>query len=965
LAGEFDFFQHSGRSTVASDGDMGGDPEDDDFDFFVDGAHSVNNSTRAAKKPKLSVPVVAALRQGNGQGGGKKGVKETDAQRLNSMMAEFEGDMSLKMTCDTCVTQGRVMQTSCNDKKCRSRMYQEGFENDYDGMELACRLARRQFSTLQRLPHIRQIIGVAGRHDPKQRILQVHGVDVCLSFWAWWYGFSKYLVGKVLGEIKKPDGAVKGDMRQTPMPRDHTIKAAVCVWMKTSVNELTQDNPEVDPTQHTEGGGSAVGGVLSAIETGPKPRKFLGGIKVRGVLYDIYCIAQETDVTGTLLYCAKGYFKELFESQYGRKTGPATGNFWATDSIRSLMGGYCLKCSSAALQLQSSDELTRIEGKKEHLAHITWIKKIAEVLEEDKRQASLFLVLLEGDDAATSSGTALPILRKMAQKFVKNRVGFKIMQLVLFWRSHPTYCLRAVGAPWVQGTANFQVHCMLYCSLPNMAQYYHDIGKPVPQTYIRWSDGGGDTWNLTLIAIGYWLVSMNVFNDVYIKRPEKDHSHNVWDRCVADQQSSLRLNPGKGAITPELLMDNLKQMPHSDAMFVDQTLDFTSWLNKHVFKGFKYYTEVEMFWFHREADFSITVRCAASAASPRSQYVEVARGTDDECFFQSNPEGSPDLSPFWNKSPKAATAAQKDFDSSTKAVAKQTSELPDSFLTVHGHAASEPARQSIRGSWDRHRAAAPTAGGGGSIDNAESVLTFPPPCFEAIKQTRVALATTPITPATGDGACTASVNRVTSNVPAVLSVQEAVSLQRHFKVPQPSVKEGEFYIVMQAEKPVLWLAQVVDVVVASELVSAQARLLPPSKGGKRYWAHASHTCALKKEGFWADVMRPNSCSGARCVAGGTVNVRFFYPEADEETSALEWAKSLLEGRDEAVPTWLKGHWVKRTGDHAVNEVLGNIGPRVSVIKSHAGKKIRLNAKSVVRMKATALQLIESNHPCQK
>jgi hypothetical protein len=61
--------------------------------------------------------------------------------------------------------------------------------------------------------------------------------------------------------------------------------------------------------------------VLSAIETGPKPRKFLGGIKVRGVLYDIYCIAQETDVTGALLYCAKGYFKELFESQYGRKTG--------------------------------------------------------------------------------------------------------------------------------------------------------------------------------------------------------------------------------------------------------------------------------------------------------------------------------------------------------------------------------------------------------------------------------------------------------------------------------------------------------------------------------------------------------------------------------------------------------------------------------------------------------------------
>jgi hypothetical protein len=29
--------------------------------------------------------------------------------------------------------------------------------------------------------------------------------------------------------------------------------------------------------------------------------------------------------------------------------------------------------------------------------------------------------------------------------------------------------------------------------------------------------------------------------------------------------------------------------------YVDQTLDFTSYLNPHVFKGFKYYTEVEVF----------------------------------------------------------------------------------------------------------------------------------------------------------------------------------------------------------------------------------------------------------------------------------------------------------------------------------------------------------------------------------
>jgi hypothetical protein len=96
-------------------------------------------------------------------------------------------------------------------------------------MENACRLARREHRTLQRLPFVQQVLGVRKRHDPKQREMQMHGVDVCLSFWAWWYGFSKHVVGKVLNEIKSPDEVVKWDLRQTPAPRDHTIKASVSV----------------------------------------------------------------------------------------------------------------------------------------------------------------------------------------------------------------------------------------------------------------------------------------------------------------------------------------------------------------------------------------------------------------------------------------------------------------------------------------------------------------------------------------------------------------------------------------------------------------------------------------------------------------------------------------------------------------------------------------------------------------
>jgi hypothetical protein len=547
---EFDFFKHSGRHVGASGGEWD-QLGDEGFDIFLDGAHTHqdDNTLGARKKAKVAV---AQICKGGGvrQGGGKKGVKTSDAQRLNELAGEFDADVLMK--CNQSAKQTRVIKTACNrERKCRLLMLQEGFDNDISAMVDACRIARRRYQGLDRKPHIREVLGVGHREDHRRRVMQVHGVDICLSFWVWWNGFSKGIVSDVLGEIKHSEKLAKGDLRLVPPQQDWTIKASVCRWMKIYVNDLTQDSPE-----YLEGEGGAA--------EGRTPRKFLGGIKVRGVLWHMYENDRQKDTTGQLLFCSKGYFKTVFKSQYGRVTGPATGNFWATDAIRSLMGGYCFKCSAAALNISSTDALTRVKGKAEHLAHITWIKKVHEDLEKDKARASQFLMLLEGDDAATSTGTALPIMRKVAQKFVKKRVGFKIMQLVLFYRDHPTYTLRAVGAPWVQPTGNFQVHCMLYCSIPNLVQYYYDTGKPVPLTYTRWSDGGGDTWNLTLIATGYWLVSQKVFHDVFLKRPEKDHSHSVWDTKVADQQAHTRINPGKGALTPELLLKHLREMSNSD-----------------------------------------------------------------------------------------------------------------------------------------------------------------------------------------------------------------------------------------------------------------------------------------------------------------------------------------------------------------------------------------------------------------
>jgi hypothetical protein len=144
--------------------------------------------------------------------------------------------------------------------------------------------------------------------------------------------------------------------------------------------------------------------------------------------------------------------------------------------------------------MTNTDAMTREKGRDVQVAHISWIKKIQVALETDKQLAASNKILLEGDDAATSSGTALPIMRKIAQKFVKNRVGFKIMQLVLFSRGHsilPPSCERPVGtANWKLPSA---LRVVLYtpesCTVCTVLLRHWQARATVVHSLVRWWRG--------------------------------------------------------------------------------------------------------------------------------------------------------------------------------------------------------------------------------------------------------------------------------------------------------------------------------------------------------------------------------------------------------------------------------------------------------------------------------------------
>jgi hypothetical protein len=171
---------------------------------------------------------------------------------------------------------------------------------------------------------------------------------------------------------------------------------------------------------------------------------------------------------------------------------------------------------------------------------------------------------------------------------------------------------------------------------------------------------------------------------------------------VAVQQRFLRFKPGNGALTFELFMKHLGSIPNADAVYVDQTLDLTAYLAPCVFKDFKHYREALGFWFHREDDGTVTVKCSMNPADPTCEYEVIARGDGDECFFEKRPEGEPGLAPFWNTDETRAKKLKKDFLSSAKSVGKATSQLPPSFLAAHNHGSSREARQRILSSWTEY-----------------------------------------------------------------------------------------------------------------------------------------------------------------------------------------------------------------------------------------------------------------------
>jgi hypothetical protein len=503
-----------------------GGKSDENFDFFADVLPDVDGfdwfevigARQEAKRCRFELPCDASITtvndsgsSGGGGGGGGGGAakqgnpnpglaRTSDRQRLLELRGECDIDIGLK--CHTAAKPGRLYKSTCqNSGKCRQLVLSWAFDHDVEEMKKAAAIARRKYEGPARKVSARAVLSVGNCENPKERDMQSVGVDVCLSHWVWWFGYGKGMIKDVMQEIKLSRVA-KGDLRLGPKPKEWTIKASTIKWMKPIVNGLCQDSPE-----HLEG------------DRDIAPRKFLGGIKVRGALYEHFLLDLADDGAGTMKFCVVGYFKTIFDSQYGRLTGPLTGNFWATDRKSSLMGGYCLPCSDGTLKMTSTDLVTQAEGKLEHAHHVGLVKRIRELLDYHVEKAKKSEALVEGDDAASSGGTACPIMQKIAQKFVIERIHFKVVECVLFHTNgHPNFCRRVVSAPWVQGTSNFQVHCQLFCSLPAMAEYYLRKQEPCPDTYIRWSDGGGDTWNITLLAVGFFLAQDGVFTDVYLNR---------------------------------------------------------------------------------------------------------------------------------------------------------------------------------------------------------------------------------------------------------------------------------------------------------------------------------------------------------------------------------------------------------------------------------------------------------------
>jgi hypothetical protein len=608
-----------------------------------------------------------------------------------------------------------------------------------------------------------------------------------------------------------------------------------------------------------------------------------------------------------------------------------------------------------------------------HVKKVWAMRKLLDTQAEKAKHGDAFV---EGDDAATNSGTALPILQKIAQKFVTNRVGFKIIECVMFHlHDHPYYCRRVVAAPWVQPTGNLQAHAMLYCTLPAFAEYYLRKRGPCPKEYIRWSDGGGDTFNITTLAVAYLLVKQDVFEDVYLNRPMVYHSHGVWDRMVAVQHKARRFSPGKGAMTLELLMKHLREIPNADAVYVDQTFDLTSYLSPCVFKKLRYHREPLSFWFHREGDGSVTVQASMNPADPKCKYEVVAEGNGATCFFEQHPHGTPRRARHWHTEDGRADTNRKAFVASVNSVATATSELPAVFLTAHKHGSSREAREKIKNSWERYRDLAPGGAASGELPEPATEVVWPPPCFEVIKRSRIGTARPAVVGPEGngdsEGGGRAAGNRVTSTVPSVNLAHAMSNLRDYTLLKQPVVEEGKFYIVMCKEEPKLWVAEAQETVFAPG-VAAKGRLLPHRLRGGAYWEHEAHTstCGLRGDELWGGVRLPAMC-GQRCKAGGTVNVRFYHPtlsgDDKEPGAALKWAEGMVAATVGArevppQPEYIVAHWAKVPREKVANEVLGNIGPEVGVKLSSGGKKLRLLVAAQTIYNATAVQLFGCNHP---
>jgi hypothetical protein len=163
------------------------------------------------------------------------------------------------------------------------------------------------------------------------------------------------------------------------------------------------------------------------------------------------------------------------------------------------------------------------------------------ILESLKNPKSLF-VCADGIDGAKTVLPSYPYLQGALvgkyKFFLRNKLS-----AVHIPRWKPFFFRTS---PWIKCGANLFLTTLHHCLCVHLSRFHG-----LPETLHILVDGGSENINATVFAYCVWLVSLNIFTDVYLYRLPVGHTHNLTDQLFSVIASYLAGLNGHQALTPE------------------------------------------------------------------------------------------------------------------------------------------------------------------------------------------------------------------------------------------------------------------------------------------------------------------------------------------------------------------------------------------------------------------------------